>query len=63
MRTRQSVCIKKVRSPAEEDALLAAQRSELALFPYRCARCRQFHLTSRSKGKRLARPRAEPYNP
>jgi hypothetical protein len=56
MRTRQSICEKKARYPAEEDALLAARRFALPLLPYRCDRCRQFHLTSRSKGKRLLRP-------
>lgn len=51
MRTKLSVCVKKVRFPSEQDALLAAQRTNLTLRPYRCDRCRQFHLTSRTKGK------------
>lgn len=52
MRTRLSICVKKARYGSEQDALLAARRSGLRLHPYRCDRCRQFHLTSRSKGKR-----------
>jgi hypothetical protein len=32
---------------------VAIQRSGLTLRSYRCDRCRQFHLTSRTKGKRL----------
>lgn len=56
MRTRLSICIKKVRYPSERDALATAQRAKLPLRPYRCERCRQFHLTSRTKGKRIPRP-------
>jgi hypothetical protein len=55
VRTKLSVCLRKVRFPSEQDALLAAQRSGLDLRPYRCDRCRQFHLTSRTKGKRVPR--------
>ncbi|MBC9033446.1 hypothetical protein IAG41_13700 [Sphingomonas sp. JC676] len=55
MRTRLSICARKARFPSEQDALLAAQRSGLVLRPYRCDRCRQFHLTSRTKGKRTPR--------
>ena len=55
MRTRLSVCARKARYPSEEDAVLAVRRSGLVLLPYRCDRCRQFHLTSRTKGKRVLR--------
>ena len=55
MRTRQSVCVKKARFASERDALASARRSGLLLLPYRCDRCRQIHLTSRSKGKFLRR--------
>ncbi|HZG33428.1 MAG TPA: hypothetical protein VEZ59_09140 [Sphingopyxis sp.] len=34
-----------------EEAVVAAQRSGLVLRPYRCDRCRRFHLTSRTRGK------------
>lgn len=39
-----------------EEALAAAGRSALVLRTYRCDRCRLFHLTSRTKGKRIMRP-------
>jgi len=55
MRTKLSVCIRKARFPSEQDALLAAHRFGLSLRPYRCDRCRQYHLTSRTKGKRVPR--------
>jgi len=60
MRTRLSVCARKARFGSEQDALLAALRSGLDLRPYRCDRCRQFHLTSRTKGKRTPRSLAKP---
>jgi len=56
MRTRQSVCTKKNSFASEEEARAAAERSGLLLLPYLCDRCRSFHLTSRTKGKRVPRP-------
>jgi hypothetical protein len=53
MRTRLSICLKKARYLSEQDALLIAERAGIPLRPYRCDRCRKFHLTSRTKGKRL----------
>ena len=55
MRTRLRICVKKARYASEQDALLAARGSGLPLRLYRCDRCRQFHLTSRTKGKRVPR--------
>jgi hypothetical protein len=55
MRTRLSICAKKARFPTARDALLAAERATIPLRPYRCDRCRRFHLTSRTKGKRTPR--------
>ncbi|MDL2352013.1 MAG: hypothetical protein QFC78_04115 [Pseudomonadota bacterium] len=55
MRTRQSICLKKARYVTELDALAVAARAEFPLRPYRCDRCWQFHLTSRTKGKRFPR--------
>ena len=55
MRTRLSICAKKARFPSAQDALLAANHASVSLRPYRCDRCRQFHLTSRTKGKRVPR--------
>ena len=56
MGTRQSVCAKKKRFASEAEARAAAERSGLLLLPYRCERCHAFHLTSRTKGKRLPKP-------
>lgn len=55
MRTKLSVCFKKARYRSDQDALLAARSSGLPLRFYRCDRCLQFHLTSRTKGKRVPR--------
>jgi hypothetical protein len=56
MRTRLSICASKARFASEQDALAVVARAGYALRPYRCDRCRQFHLTSRTKGKRVPRP-------
>ncbi|MEJ7925259.1 hypothetical protein WG908_00645 [Sphingobium sp. AN641] len=56
MRTRLSICLKKARFPSEAAALLAPRTASIALRHYRCDRCGLFHLTSRTKGKRVARP-------
>lgn len=53
MRTRERVCRRKRRFPRAEQARDAARQSGLLLLPYRCDRCGAFHLTSRTKGKRL----------
>lgn len=56
MRTRLSICHRKASYPSEPDAQGAATRATIPLRPYRCDRCDQFHLTSRTKGKRIPRP-------
>lgn len=56
MRTRLSICNRKVRYKTEAEAMEAVQRATITLRHYRCDRCRQFHLTSRTKGKRVPRP-------
>ena len=56
MRTRLSICARKVRYRSEIEAIAAARQAEVPLRHYRCDRCRQFHLTSRTKGKRIPRP-------
>ena len=58
MRTRLSICRRKRRFASKADAALAARADGLALFPYHCDRCDQYHLTSRTRGKRLPRPTA-----
>ncbi|HZV19695.1 MAG TPA: hypothetical protein VFF84_13475 [Sphingobium sp.] len=56
MRTRLSICARKMRYRSEAGALMAAQAAAIPLRVYRCDRCRLFHLTSRTKGKRIPRP-------
>ena len=56
VRTKLSICIKKARFMSEQDALVVAQRADYPLRPYRCDRCKQFHLTGRTKDKRVVRP-------
>jgi len=56
MRTRLSICARKVSYQTEAEALAVATRAGIALRTYRCDRCGQFHLTSRTKGKRIPRP-------
>jgi hypothetical protein len=56
MRTRLSMCRKKARYPTREAAMAVVQSADIALRPYLCERCRQFHLTGRIKGKWMPRP-------
>ncbi|MEJ5975240.1 hypothetical protein WG901_01225 [Novosphingobium sp. PS1R-30] len=56
MRTRLSICRRKQRFASEEAALTTAREATIELRHYRCDRCGQFHLTSRTKGKRVQRP-------
>ena len=58
MRTRLSICVRKAHYATEQDALIAARQAAIVLRIYRCDRCRQFHLTGRTKGKRVLRPEA-----
>ncbi|WP_164089228.1 hypothetical protein [Sphingorhabdus sp. YGSMI21] len=52
MRTRLAICRKKKRFASEADAVAAALSATIDLRPYACDRCFQYHLTSRTKGKR-----------
>jgi hypothetical protein len=45
-----------MRFTSEADALAVARATGITLHPYQCDRCYQFHLTSRTKGRRVARP-------
>jgi hypothetical protein len=58
MKTRLSVCARKARFATATDARRIADAADVPLRPYRCDRCRAFHLTSRTKGKRVTRPNA-----
>ena len=53
MRTKLSVCNRKRRFPSQGEAAAAAIAAEIVLRPYRCDRCGSWHLTSRTKGKRM----------
>lgn len=55
MRTRLSVCARKVRYPDADAAVMAARAGPQPLRHYRCDRCGKFHLTSRTKGKQVPR--------
>ncbi len=56
MRTRLSVCSRKTKYRSEAAAAAAAGGATVPLRHYRCDRCARFHLTSRTKGKRIPRP-------
>jgi len=60
LRTKLSTCARKARFASEADALTAIEASRLTLRPYRCDRGDHFHLTSRTKGKRLPQPDNRP---
>ena len=53
MKTRPGVCARRRRFASETDALRVAEHAAVTLRPYRCALCRQWHLTSRTKGMKL----------
>ena len=56
MRTRLAICTAKARYPTAGAAHLAATGATITLRPYRCDRGDHYHLTSRTKGKRVPRP-------
>lgn len=56
MQTRLGICRRKRRFATEEEARAAAEQAGIVLRPYRCALCRDYHLTSRTKGMRVPRP-------
>ena len=58
MRTRLSICRRKARFASEAEARAAAEAAAIALRHYRCDRCGHYHLTSRTKDKRIPRPSA-----
>lgn len=53
MRTSPSVCARKRRYATEGAAWAAVEKAATTLRVYRCALCRQWHLTSRTKGMRV----------
>jgi len=55
MKTRPGICNRKKRYATRDDAEAAAARAPFKLRAYRCALCRQYHLTSRTKGMKTPR--------
>jgi hypothetical protein len=53
MNTRPGVCTAKRRYATEMRATRVAEAAKVTLRPYRCGLCRQWHLTSRTKGMKL----------
>ena len=57
VKTRLGICLRKRRLASEGAAVAAALEAQAAaevpLRVYRCTLCRQWHLTSRTKGMRL----------
>ena len=53
MKTRLSVCARKARFATAADARRIAASADVPLRPYTCDRCGKFHLTGRTKGKRV----------
>jgi hypothetical protein len=56
LRTRLSICRKKARYASAAEANTVAARADFPLYPYHCDRCDQYHLTSRTNGRRVVRP-------
>jgi len=56
MKTRPGICRRKRRYETREEAEAVAARAAVTLRAYKCALCRRFHLTSRTKGLRVPRP-------
>lgn len=56
MKTRPGICQRKRRYTTREEADTVAARAAITLRSYRCALCRHYHLTSRTKGMKLPHP-------
>ena len=50
MKTRPGICSRKQRYASEAEAIAVALKAQISLRPYRCQLCRDYHLTSRTKG-------------
>lgn len=55
MQTRPGICQRKRRYATRAEADAVALSADITLRVYKCALCRQFHLTSRTKGLRVPR--------
>ncbi len=56
MKTRPGICNRKRRFASREAAEAVALAADVTLRAYKCALCKAFHLTSRTKGLRVPRP-------
>jgi len=56
VKTRPGICNRKLRFATREDAEAVALCADTPLRAYKCTLCKQFHLTSRTKGLRRPRP-------
>jgi hypothetical protein len=52
LKTRPGICARKRRFRSEDEAMQVARDAAVTLRVYRCALCREWHLTSRTKGMR-----------
>lgn len=55
MKTRPGICQRKRRFASREAAEAVALNADVTLRAYKCALCKAFHLTSRTKGLRVPR--------
>jgi len=55
VKTRPGICQKKRRFATREAAEAVAAAADIPLRAYKCALCKAFHLTSRTKGLRVPR--------
>ena len=55
VQTRPGICQKKRRFDTRETAEAVALQADVTLRAYKCALCKKFHLTSRTKGLRVPR--------
>lgn len=63
MRTKLGICLKKARYFTEDEAWEVIPRAAIVLRPYRCALCRHYHLTSRTKGMRVRKAASQKADP
>ena len=59
MKTRPGICHRKKTFSTREDAERVAAKAPFTLRAYRCELCRNYHLTSRTKGMKIPRHELE----
>lgn len=60
MRTTPAICNRKKRFATRDEAERAAAKAPFKLRAYKCELCRQYHLTSRTKGMKVPRHELRP---